>query len=158
MNTSTHAVETNVTRFLARVDNEGWQIHESHLTPLRTIVTEAEPYSKMGTGNSLQSNIIHPCQSWAVAAGFESWSVALEAMRAGQVCTGPTDAIQSSSKSMLGLTLFMEEIQKVGMHAFAPEDGSNMVVGFEKNFSAEILAEQEKQNVAMARRFPAMKF
>lgn len=28
--------------FLARVDNEGWQIHESHLMPLRTFVTEAE--------------------------------------------------------------------------------------------------------------------
>jgi len=64
--------------------------------------------------------IAHPCNKWAIAAGYDSWVAALEAMKNGRVCVGSTHAIQ-----------------------VALEEGAVIAVGHEKDFPVALGLVQE---------------
>jgi hypothetical protein len=103
-------------------------------------------------GSKQTQNIVYPCDSWAKSAGFDSWQAALSAMNDAHVLTGSMYAVSPGTKSMLGLQLFMEMVNKNGLHTFATEDGS-VIVGHKANFPADILNAQERVESEMAERF-----
>lgn len=87
--------------------------------------------------------IAHPCNKWAIAAGYDSWVAALDAMKNGRVCVGSTHAIQSASKSMFGFHIFMDVINKNGLHTVALDEGAVIAVGYEKDFPVALDLAQE---------------
>lgn len=98
-------------------------------------------------------SVEHPCDRWAKASGFGSWALALSSMNAGRVVAGPLAGVQlPASTSMIRMHLFLEVLQKEGLHSYVPVGGSMVVVGYEKDFPPDMLADQEKQTMEMAAR------
>ena len=69
------------------------------------------------------AKIQHPCNTWALSAGYESWNAALVDMRAGKVLCGALHSRSPGSKSMLRLQLFMEQVTNEKLHIAVSEVG-----------------------------------
>lgn len=123
---------------------------ESRLAAARLQLQAGE--TKAVDSSETARSVEHPCDRWAKASGFGSWALALSSMNAGRVVAGPLTSVQPASKSMIGMHLFLEAVQNEGLHSYVPANGSLIVVGYEKDFPPEMLADQEKQAVAVAER------
>jgi hypothetical protein len=86
-------------------------------------------------------HIIHPCDAWARSAGRNEWSVALAEMKAGALLAGRAP---TGEKSMLGLKLFMEQVEAEGLHIYVSDSG-DVVVGLKEKFPENILAAQDRE-------------
>lgn len=93
--------------------------------------------------------VTHPCDSWAMSAGHGDWSTALSSMKAGHVVAGPLAAVQPASRSAFGFSVFMDTMQREGLHVYVPTGGSVVVVGYKEDFPADLLADQDKQVATM---------
>jgi len=91
--------------------------------------------------------IVHPCDAWARSAGQDSWVAALTAMKAGRVLIGRAPTV---GKSAFGLMLFMEQVQKEGLHCYVDDFGQAML-GLRENFNAEVLEHQERRAAVLSR-------
>lgn len=98
------------------------------------------------------AQITHPCDSWARAAGHKNWASAMAAFNEGKVLAGPVTSIQLSHKSAIGMKMFMDEVDKEGLHTCVADDGS-IFVGRHENFPTDLLATQHKRYREMHARF-----
>lgn len=98
------------------------------------------------------ANIVHPCDHYARGAGFPSWRVALDAIKAGAVIAAHLPA---AGKSTLNLQLFMAQVETDGLMMVAlPSDILGRIfVGFPNNFPKDALEEIEQERKQFERRF-----
>lgn len=76
------------------------------------------------------AKVVHPCAAFARSAGFESWALAVEAMRAGQNLQGRAPHM---GKSTLSVDLFNKEVASAGLLAEYSDFGL-VVVGLPNQF------------------------
>ncbi len=88
---------------------------------------------------SFTGRVLHPCQLWAQQAGQPDWPSAVDAMKAGQVLVAQAPR---SGKTILGLTLFANEVRAEGLHVYV-DDFGRAWLGLQENFSESMLKRQE---------------
>lgn len=88
--------------------------------------------------------IIHPCTEFAHRAGLQSWDDAITAIKAGKIVVGPAPTI---GKSMIGLTMFLDQIKKDGLFTVG-DDFGRVAVSFRENFPTETLARIDAERAA----------
>lgn len=95
------------------------------------------------SADAANSGVLHPCNAWALSAGYESWQSALEAMHDGKVIRGSKFAVsRPGAKTVTSMQLFIEQVSEKAMHSHATDDGS-LIVGLKSSFPTELIAEQE---------------
>lgn len=89
----------------------------------------------------MMKRVIHPCQRWAQAAGHADWAAAVQAMKAGKVLGAQGPKV---GKSMMDLTLFLEQVHAEGLHSYA-DDLGRVWLGLKENFPRSMLDRQEQE-------------
>jgi hypothetical protein len=82
--------------------------------------------------------IIHPCDAFALRAGYTSWAAALEVMKAGQVISASAPQV---GKSVGDLKIFHDQVEHDGLIVVpVPHGDFGLVsVGFRDHFPEQTL-------------------
>lgn len=89
----------------------------------------------------MMKRVIHPCQRWAQGAGHENWASAVQEMKAGKVLGAQGPKV---GKSMMDVSLFMEQVRIEGLHSYA-DDLGRVWLGLKENFPQSMLDRQEQE-------------